>query len=305
MKRSFAAIGAAAVVVIGVALVPSARSAAVSALAVFRVQHAKTIDITVADITELATNAEALTDNLEALHKATGADKADKTNHPQPDIDPVEIASPAEFTAIDVTLPPDFLAADPEFFQVEPNTETFPVEAAKLNPVLEAIGSSVTLDPKFDADVTVTTPPVFAAHTEANAVIVAGAAAIDAPAGLKDTLHSVLDAPLPWLPEHLRTQLAAIDPDSRDVYLPVIVGFGREADIGGKTGYLYSAGDLSSVIASLPSDTFPEAGTLAEEIGTDPNATVLVWVDGGAIVLATGDQGDGELLRFARGVSVS
>ncbi|MDR3201711.1 MAG: hypothetical protein LBT54_01005, partial [Bifidobacteriaceae bacterium] len=280
MKRSFATVGAAAAVVLGVALVPSARSAAVSALSVFRVQQAKTIDITIADITQFGANAETLRENLAPFR--AGLPQA-------PDPTPVAIASPDEFTAFGVTLPADFLAADPEFSRLDQTTRTVPVAAARANPILAAIGTDVAFDPQDDADLTVTTPPVFRAVAEANTVTVTGGPEIDAPPGFQDTLRSVLDTPFPWLSEHLRTQLQAIDLDARDVYLPVIVGFGRAADIGGRTGYLYTAGDLASVIESLPAATFPQAGALAERAAAEPDTTVLVWVEGGAIVAVTGN----------------
>jgi hypothetical protein len=110
-----------------------------------------------------------------------------------------------------------------------------------------------------------------------------------------DSLWSSLIS-IPAISEDLRAQLAAIDPQTRDIYLPVIDGLGRETELGGTTGYIYATSDLTNLIGKLPEMS---GGTRQSQLQNE-NASALIMTNNGILYLIIGQKSDSELSQIAR-----
>jgi len=124
----------------------------------------------------------------------------------------------------------------------------------------------------------------------------------EAPVAVKESLQSTLLA-MPFLSTSLRSQLAAIPLDNRDVYLPVIMGLGREVSVGRNIGYIYSSTDLSVMLEQMPVNRLNPVPDHATAIEWERQASVLVWVDDGVLYLMAGPLSDSELVRLARNIN--
>lgn len=197
------------------------------------------------------------------------------------DMSPTELQSLTDFTAFDAKLPKDLENENVKLYAVEQTQKT------------------LTLEDGSEAAVALS-PTLVAAYEDKDVILAATQ-------GISDSLSSEQKAQLqekmlelPFLTENIRSQLAAIDPDTKDIYLPVISGISREADLGGTTGYLYGMNELRGIMGAMPeefSESFSEADT-----GEIENVNLLIWTKDGVLYMLCGDMPEAELTAIARSV---
>lgn len=297
MKRNRIAILAVVAALSGSLLVPSVQAAAESALSVFRVSEAKTITISAVDIQDLASYAK---------QAGTGAksDKAAEGTGPKASGDLLKaleskatpLANAKDFTAFPLSLPRSD-AGTPKLYSVASASETFTLDTAEINAELAKLKANPISGSYNGTRVTVNTPPAAIAAYGDFTLIETQGAYVDAPGNAVGALWHTFTS-LPMIPSDLSSQLAAVDPTSRDVYLPVIEGFGRETDLGVTTGYLYSAKDLAQVAASVPGLGAADAVAKLQ----NENASALIWAKNGVLYVLAGNQSDSKLSQIARSI---
>ncbi len=311
MKRKMISIASIACVVALVTFVAPVRSVALDILSIFRVNNLKTITITMQDLQEGMQNMQAL--------QATFANEIETGDHQSP-IDVPDMAAPNHYTLTDeddfngfnVNLPKAWKDKTVSMMATEAATVPFTVNTDVSNDILAKLGSSVRLGDMGELSVSI--PAAFVAEYED---VTFGATQMPLLTGASADKQALRDAllSLPQMPTNLRNQLAAIDADTRDVYLPVLVGVGREVDIGGNTGYLYSLSDVKAFGASLPQDFFAAFGeenaaianyemkTKLENNEAHPdNVSALIWTKNGVLYTLVADKTDGELTALAKSV---
>ena len=301
MKRKIAAGSAVALVLIVIMAVQPLRSAALGALSVFRVNQVDTITVSVVDIEEMAQNLSALQDIQE------------------PDAPPVHIISqqkPAmqtlssisDFTAFDVKLPAALKDQTPDIAAVDSSTTVFSLIPDAANSWLASLGSQYSLpDSIASAQYTLTTPPSLAVRYDAVTLIATQAPVLSS--GDNSDVQTLWNTALtvPLIPDDVKSQLAAVNLSGGDVYLPVLDGLGRAANLNGTTGYLYTMSDLQSLLGTLFQDGLALRSPMGtalpgESDGMDEmqNASVLVWVQDGVLYALAGQVSDQELLSIAQ-----
>jgi hypothetical protein len=283
-----------AVLLAAVVFIPPVRAAAESALAIFRVADTKTITISISDLEDMLEYAK----TLEAPE--AGDDVDARLQHYMEQLEsqvrPLDDAD--DFTAFPVHLPKALENETPAQYALDPQEQSVILDAAIMNEALGKLGATVLVGGSFDGmTMTVKTPPVFLADYGDVTLAVTENAYIDAPDGVLENLKATFLS-IPAIPENLRAQLAAIDPKTRDIYLPVVEGLGRETDLGGTTGYVYSTSDLADVLRMLPDFAGEEELSQLR----DENASVLLWVKNGALYVLAGQLSDSELSQIARSV---
>jgi hypothetical protein len=300
LKKRIALLGVAAVFVCAI-MIPSVRGAAESALSVFRVGETKTITISVSDVQELMTFAQkegaaAKSDAGTDLIAEGGGMQAQLMEKMKEQVK--TLTNTSEFTAFSFSLPTSLKAETPRLTAVGAQSETMTLDTAKINDALTKLGAAGLVDASYNgAAVTVNTPPVIVAEYADVTLAATQNVVIDAPDGAADSLWSALLS-IPAIPEDLRTQLAAIDPKTRDIYLPVIEGLGRETDLGSVTGYIYTSGDLASVLGTIPG----LSGDAMNKQLQDENASVLIWTKNGVLYCLAGAVSDSALTQIARSI---
>lgn len=290
---------AAAAILLAAALlfIPAVQSFAVDALSIFRVGDAKTITITPADLEQIAKSIAA---HKESAANDTAKEKAPAThmNPPQNQekSQPKTLADIGAFTAFDVKLPRDLADQTPEIRATDSHSETIKLEVAALNEKLAKLGSKTQIDPRFEGtEITVTSPPAVTAAYADVVLIATQRPDVQAPADVKAALWAAV-CELPDIPESIRSQLRAIDPETRDIYLPVILGVGRETEIGSAKGYLYTMADVAALKQTLPADM--QSGL--DEAAKEGAASCLIWTNGGVLYVLAGEKDDAELSAIAR-----
>lgn len=293
-KKRFVPLGVAALIICAM-LIPQVRPAAVSALSVFRVSDTKTITISVDDLRDILAYTE---ENNKSARQGGEAwkmlsqlmEKAESEIRPLP--------GEGDFTAFPFGLPAALKDETPALYAVDSQAQSVVLDTAKINTALSEFGASVLLDGGLNGtEVTVNTPPAVMAEYEDVVLAATQTIYVDAPEDILNSLHASFLS-IPAIPEDLRAQLAAVSPNTRDVYLPVIEGLGREANINGITGYVYSAGDLAQVLGKLPGF----AGNAHLKELQSENASVLIWLKNGVLYFLAGAMSDSELLQIARSV---
>lgn len=282
-----------AVLLVGVIFIPPVRAAAESALSIFRVADTKTISISVGDLQELLEYAKTLEEPDTAEYEALMQEFMDKAESQ------VQSLSDAyEFKAFPVKLPDALKDETPALYALDAQEQTVTLDTEKINGALTRLGAAALVDSSWSGTaVTVKTPPVFFADYGDVVLAITENIFIDAPDAVLGNLKSAFLS-LPAIPENLRAQLSPIDPKTRDIYLPVLEGLGRETDLGGTTGYVYSTPDLAAVLGMLPDFAGEEElSQLREE-----NASVLVWSKNGALYVLAGQLSDSALSQIARSV---
>lgn len=299
-KKRFIVLGVVAIVVCSI-LIPPVRAAAESALSIFRVEETKTIRITVSDLEDMM----AFMKNEGAALKP-GAGAPDEQALPEDVTELMErvksevrtLTDIREFNAFPFTLPAALKGETPTLSAVESQTQPITLDTAKVNETLKKLGATTLLDVSLNGtEFSVSTPPFIVAEYDDVILAATQTARIDAPddvlSGIKSGILSI-----PAIPEALRAQLAAINPRTRDVYLPVIEGLGRETDLGGATGYIYASGDLAQVLGMLPG--FADDAQLAQL--QSENASVLIWTRDGVLYCLAGALSDSALSQIARSI---
>lgn len=262
--------------------IPQVNALAMEALSGFRVGQAKTITITLDDISQMFSYAQ---ENAEAYPDGELPDDWEDYSHGDEedfeDVSPREIDSISDFTAFDAKLPRDLESEAVTLYAVDQMEKTLTLEDG--------------------SDVSVALSPMLLAEYEGTDVVFA------ATQGMSDSLSAEQKAELhekmldlPFLTENIRSQLANIDPATKDIYLPVITGISREAEINGTTGYLYGMNELRGMTGALPEE-FAEELSEAETSEVE-NINLLVWTKDGVLYMLLGDMPETELVAIARSV---
>lgn len=299
-KKTLTGIVAAALIA-ALLFIPAVQSLAVSVLSTFRVGETKTILISPGDLEALAKTLEAHKQRAESATDAPIANaKESRAHKAQPEAQPRALSSASEFTAFSFDLPLDLRDQTPTIHAMDSHSETIAFDVAAVNEKLAAAGSQTRIDTRFDkTNITITTPPAVMATYEDVALYATQGPDIDAPADLKTALWSAI-VELPEIPAGIRSQLREIDPQTRDIYLPVISGVGRETQIGAITGYLYTMADVEALHATLP-ETFQWEKD-APKSGEKQLASVLIWTKDGVLYALFGEKDDAELSAIARSI---
>lgn len=275
-------------------MIPPVRAAAVSVLSIFRVADTKTITISVKDLQDMLAFVE---DHNTAIPEDPELQLLPRL------IEKVEsevrsLSGVSDFTAFPFSLPPALKDETPALYAVGSQAVSIVLDTDKINTELSALGAAVLLDSSLNGTaVTVSSPPAVMAEYDDVILGATQTISIDAPENALNSLYKSLLS-IPAIPDNLRAQLAAISPKTRDVYLPVIEGLGRETSLGGTTGYVYSTGGLAQVLDMLPG--FADDAQLQEL--RDENVSVLIWVKGGVLYVLAGAMSDSELSQIARSI---
>lgn len=265
--------------------IPQVNALAMNALAGFRVGQAKTITITLDDITQMVSYAQENAETYQDGELPDGwedyvlEEEGDSEDAGHQEI--LEIDSISDFTAFDVKLPGDLENEQVNLYAADQVEKTFTLEDG--NEVSVALS-----------------PTLIAAYEDTNVLFAATQGMSDSLTDeQKADLHEKILS-LPFLTENIRSQLADIDPSTKDIYLPVITGISREADINGTAGYLYGMNELHGIAGALPegfAEQLDEADT--EEV---ENINLLIWTKDGVLYMLCGDMPETELTAIARSV---
>lgn len=316
MKKKLSIVIAALVLAAAIVFVPSVQAFAVSTLSIFRVDETKTIKITLADIEEMMDYFKQYEGNFEERRQTLEQYKAEHPDlaaqHADFNPDMAQAYKPAykeldnvrEFRDFSFHLPKVLEGEQPELYALEAAAHSFTLDAAKINAHLTEMGLVSLLDEKYNGtEITVNLPSAITARYNDVLLLATQGVAVDAPEEvLNDLWANVLH--LPFIPENVRTQLAAIDLRSRDVYLPVILGVGRETAIGNSAAYIYSTKDLEQLASVVPAEMTSgrHDGLAAEEFpkqSEGQEASVLIWTKNGVLYVLGGPKTDSELIEIA------
>ena len=232
-----------------VAFVKPVQSLALDVLSIFRVNDVKTIEISITDIQEGLQKAAGLKEDLKG-QKFEHKSPFTIISEPKHEVKSLENAK--EFKAFKLRLPRELESEKPEISAIVASEMQFSIDVNAANEILKAVKSQKLLSDKLNnVKLTLKTSAAAFAKYEELLFFSSQNSYLDAPESAKQELRNVvLDSGL--IPSNLRSQLAEIDINSSDIYLPVLVGFGREVDLGGKNGYIYTLSDLKSLTGNLP-----------------------------------------------------
>lgn len=306
MKKAIITIGAVALAG-SILLVSPIRSLAVSALSVFRVDNAKTIEISLTDIEELVdfsanfskTHEKGSSNITEAEMKAFAKlQKANNTEKPQVQT----LNNVHEFDAFDVSLPEALETQQADLQMLPSQTKSLTIDTKLMNKMAKEIGLTKTLDEAYDKEtLSITTSPTLMAKYENLAFVATQGYQLDSPGELAEDLRDML-LTIPGLPENLRSQLAEIDISGNSIYLPVVMGVGREVNLGSNTGYIYASTDMSNLAGTLSEKFATEASVHGEEIAPEGEMNTIIWVDDNILYALAGSVSEDELANIARSV---
>jgi hypothetical protein len=306
LKKAIITIGAVALAG-SILLVSPIRSLAVSALSVFRVDNAKTIEISLTDIEELVdfsanfskTHEKGSSNITEAEMKAFAKlQKANNTEKPQVQT----LNNVHEFDAFDVSLPEALETQQADLQMLPSQTKSLTIDTKLMNKMAKEIGLTKTLDEAYDKEtLSITTSPTLMAKYENLAFVATQGYQLDSPGELAEDLRDML-LTIPGLPENLRSQLAEIDISGNSIYLPVVMGVGREVNLGSNTGYIYASTDMSNLAGTLSEKFATEASVHGEEIAPEGEMNTIIWVDDNILYALAGSVSEDELANIARSV---
>ena len=208
-----------------------------------------------------------------------------------------------EFRAFSIQLPKVLEGEQPVMYALDQRAKSFTLDVAAINQHLADKGFQTQLDEAYDGtEVTVNLPPALLVKYSEVILLATQGIALEAPKEMLNSLWADVLA-LPFIPENIRGQLAEIDLQSRDVYLPVLLGIGRETVIGSSVGYIYSTEDLAQLRTALPAEMQGAAGTEAFAKRLDgQEAGVLIWTKNGVLYVLGGPKTDSELTEIARSI---
>jgi len=306
MKKRNAAIAAAsaAVVIALVIFVQPVQSFAANVLSALRVQDMRAIHISLADIDQFAQGMQAVmpADQAESDQQSMESAMPGEGNaSPQP----VDISSARQFGAFDFLLPRSLDTETPHLQMIESQTRTVTLDTVKINGELTKIGAQPLPDSLDGSRLMVQSPATAIANYADNTLIETQMPVLSGDSGVIDSVkQSVLS--LPMLSESLRSQLAAIDITSGDMYVPVIEGFGQQTMVGNSTAYLYTLTDLKALLNTLPDSLTQASGkgqNMADKVDNfDGDASALVWVNNGVLYVLIGNQAAGDLTQIANSI---
>lgn len=304
MKKKLAIIAGTILLVSAFTFVPAAQSLAISALSIFRVNDTKTIDITITDIEEMmntfSTIAEKNEENWKEIHENVSIpeQKTHKT-------EPRELASIYEFQDFEIKLPKDLKQEAPILRATDAQSYDFVLNTDKMNQALTKMGLSEVFSSSYNGkELKVQIPAVVVAQYEDVYLMETQGFYVENTDGILDELWSDF-LKVPYLTENIRSQLAEIDLSKRDVYLPVVMGIGRETAIGSKTGYIYSTKDIEQNMPNIAEQMgMDDKNEISSEITNEASseASVLIWTDKGILYCLAGEKSDSELTKIARSI---
>ncbi|OEH84506.1 hypothetical protein BHU72_09890 [Desulfuribacillus stibiiarsenatis] len=244
MKRKFVISTSIALVMALVMFVQPVQTLALDFLSIFRVNDVKSIKITLADLEEgmqTISNLKKSFDGKEFEHKPL-INVVSKSEH-----EVSKLTDADDFDAFKLRLPRDLESEKPEITAVGSVSTTFTIDVDASNEVLRMLNSSKQLSDNLrNVELTMVSSDSAYAKYEELLFFATQKSYLDAPKALKDELHNVMTN-LPIIPTNIRQQLAKIEQDSSDIYLPVLVGFGREVDLGANNGYIYTLADFKAL----------------------------------------------------------
>lgn len=264
-----------AVLLILTLMIPQVSTFTMSALSVFRVGDTKTITITLDDIGEMVRYAEIEKDKI---LKQQIPNSYEKLDHPEKEYR--TLTDIKDFTAFSVNLPIELKDTQPELLMTDIMEKSFIMENGDV--------------------ITIAVSPTLVANYKNLTFISTQGVNNNIPIESKtEMLQKLINAPM--LPQNIRSQLAEIDPNTKDIYLPVVVGVSRETDLGGTTGYIYSTDDMQSFLSVLPAELiskFNENLTTSEYT----NTSILIWTKNSVLYALIGNLSDSKLTKIARSV---
>ncbi len=302
MKKNMLKISVTILVLVSFIVIPPLQSLAMNALSIFRVDDVKTIKITIADIQEVMDNSKAWKENHPQLASKHHPIIASMTERPKK----LEINTPEEFKAFDFKLPGELKEFSPKLTAIEEREIAFKFNEEPSNDLLRQSGISEGLPGGLvNTDLTLLMPAAITADYDDLTFFATQMPYLDAPQEAKEAIKGLL-LQMPILPENISQQIALIDVNTRDIYLPEMVGVGRQVDLGSTNGYLYTMADIKAFTGSLPAELFKaiphDVVTLLEDPNYD-NASLLIWTEKGVIFGLAGIRADGELTRIAKSVN--
>lgn len=311
------------------AFVKPVQTFALDALSIFRVNDVKTLEITVADLQEGVQSLSALKD------EAIGMDTSHKSfinvlTKEKPEMK--TLATKEDFDAFKLRLPKELGSQTPKISVVDSHAIKFSLNTDASNEVLKTLNIPALLPNKLNnVEMSMNVPAAAFAKYEDVLFFATQKPALEAPNSTKKELQDfVLQMPL--IPKNIRQQLAEMDMDSNDIYLPVLVGVGREIDLGGRIGYIYTMSDLKGFTEALPADLqnlqshdkemkheldknhqakvseekLASMKVMHEKYKQDmpnlENASVLIWTKDGVMYGLIGNKTDAALSKIARSV---
>ncbi len=292
-KKTLVSLVAAASIAASCIFVPSVQTFAISALSIFRVGDAKTIKITLADIEEMANYAKQHEDDLKEYCENDENVQNLKGEKPQYKT----ITDVSQFDAFSFNLPKDLKDETPSIKYVDSISKSFTLDTDSINEKLTDMGYATLLDDKFNgAKITVSAPPsIVASYDDVDLFATQGMYVDGEDSVLRGLWDNILD--MSFIPQNIKSQIASIDIKDRDVYLPVIMGLGRETSIGNTTGYIYSTKDMDEISSMLPEDL-----TKGYESENKKDGSALIWTKNGVLYCLVGDKSDNELSNIARSI---
>lgn len=251
MKRKLFIFAPLALMVVLITFVKPVQTLALDTLSIFRVTDVKTLQITIADLQE---GMQTLT-NLKEDFKGKTLEHTSLINVvSQPQHDVTKLNKAEEFEAFKLRLPRELAAQTPVISAMASSKMTFTLNIEAGNELLKALKSPKQLSSNLQ-DVEMSMVSSAAAYAKYDDVLFLATqkSYLEAPQAAKEELREVM-LDLPLIPTNLRQQLAEINEDSSDIYLPVLVGFGRKVDLGGENGYIYTLSDLKAFTETIPQD---------------------------------------------------
>ncbi|MCB8816161.1 hypothetical protein [Desulfosporosinus shakirovi] len=251
MKRKIV-IGASLVLMLGLTtFVKPVQTLALDTLSIFRVNNVKTLEITIGDLQEGMQTISNLKEDFKGMNFEHSS-LINVVTHPQHEVTKLQEAE--EFDAFKLRLPRELESQKPEISAMDSSKMTFTLDVDASNVLLKAVNSPKLLSSDLN-NVEMSMVSSAAAYAKYDDVLFVATqkAYLDAPKAAKKELRDVM-LNLPLIPANLRQQLAEIEEDTSDIYLPVLVGFGREVDLGGKNGYVYTMSDLKGFTETIPQD---------------------------------------------------
>lgn len=332
MKRKLVISVSLVLVLALVGFIKPVQTLALDFLSIFRVNDVQTIEITITDLEE---GLQTISHLKEALKGKDLAHSSLLHIVSKPEHEVIKLAEAEEFDAFRFRLPLELVSQKPEISAIDSGKMTFTLDVDACNELLKAMNSPKQLSGNLH-NVEMIAVSSAAAYAKYEDLLFSATqrSYLDAPEAAKNELRDVI-LNLPSIPLNLRQQLAEVDIDSSDIYLPVLVGFGREVNLGGKNGYIYTLADLKALVETFPQD-MAESGMVPEshkasmaemkeklinqygeerftafqeahqkaiaEMPDLDNASVLIWAKDGILYSLIGNKTDGELAKIARSV---
>jgi len=211
----------------------------------------KTLQITIADLQEGMQTIS----NLKEDFKGKNFEHNSLINVvSQPQHEVTKLKEAEEFDAFKLRLPRELASQKPEISAMDSSKMTFTLDVDAFNELLKAVKSPKQLSSNLNnVEMSMVSSAAAYANYDDVLFLATQKSYLEAPQAAKKELRDVM-LDLPLIPTNLRQQLAEIDEDSSDIYLPVLVGFGRDVDLGGKNGYIYTLSDLKGFTDTIPQD---------------------------------------------------